>query len=112
MRRNKLGYLGFLGLLGLLGLVNGNYWALGFFGYFGFFGMLRSSTNDERNQINLNRACKNAFALDTVVAILSFAYVMSVSSMAFNAMPLFVALLSQGVTIFGLSYAYYARKGD
>ena len=110
MRRNNLGYLGLLGLLGLLGPGTGNFWSLGFFGYFGFFAMLRRSGNDERNDRNIDRACRNAFAFDTVVAILSYAY--AVSSKAFDAWPLFVALLSQGVTIFGISYTYYHGKGD
>jgi hypothetical protein len=110
MRKNDLGYLGFLGLLGLLGPLTGDYWLLGFFGFFGFFGMLKESGNDERNDRNINRSCRNAFAFDTIIATLSYAYV--ASSTTFAAMPVFVALLSQGVTIFGLSYRYYAKKGD
>jgi hypothetical protein len=96
MRKNKLGYLGFLGLIGLLWISRpaaGNYWFLGFLGFFGFFGMLRGRGNDERIDRNINRACRNAFAFDTVVAAFSIAYV--ASSKAFNAMPLFVVLLSQ-----------------
>jgi hypothetical protein len=110
MRKNNLGYLGFLGLLGLVGPLTGDYWLLGFFGFFGFFGMLKKSGNDERNDRNINRACRNAFAFDTVVATVAYAYV--ASSKAFDAMPLFVALLSQGLLIFGLSYMYYTGKGD
>ena len=110
MRKNKLGYLGFLGLLGLLGPLTGDYWLIGFFGFFGFFGLLRESGNDERNDININRSCRNAFFFDTIIATIAYAYV--ASSMTFSAMPLFTALLSQGITIFGLSYTYYARKGD
>ena len=110
MRKNDLGYLGFLGLLGLLGPLTGDYWLLGFLGFFGFFGMLRGSGNDERNDRNIGRACRNAFAFDTIVATFSMAYV--ASSKAFDAMPLFAALLSQGVTIFGLSYTYYSGKGN
>ena len=110
MRKNNLGYLGFLGLLGLLGPITGDYWLIGFSGFFGFFGMLKESGNDERTERNINRACRNAFAFDTVVATFSYAYV--ASSMTFAAMPLFVALLSQGILIFGLSYTYYTGKGD
>jgi hypothetical protein len=107
--RNNLGYLGFLGLLGLLGPLT-NYWLLGFFGFFGFFGMLKESGNDERNDRNINRACRNAFAFYVVIATISMVYLISTTT--FDAMPLFVALLSQGVTIFGLSYTYYAKKGE
>jgi hypothetical protein len=110
MRRNSLGYLGFLGLLGLLGPITGDFWLLGFLGFFGFFGMLRRSGNDERNDRNIDRACRNAFAFDTIVATLSMAYV--ASSKAFDAMPLFAALLSQGILVFGLSYTYYNGKGN
>ena len=110
MRRNNLGFLGFLGLLGLLGPYTGNFWLLGFLGFFGFFGMLRKSGNDERNDRNINRACRNAFAFDTVVATFSMAYV--ASSRTFDAMPLFAALQSQGILIFGLSYTYYTGKAD
>ncbi len=110
MRRNNLGYLGFLGLLGLLGLVTGDFWVFGYFGFFGFFSMLKRSVNDERIDRNIYRSCRNAFAFYAVIATVSTAYV--VSTTTFAAMPLFAALLSQGVTIFGLSYMYYDGKGD
>jgi hypothetical protein len=72
--------------------------------------MLRKSGNDERNDRNINRSCRNDFAFDTTVATFAYAYV--ASSMTFSAMPLFVALLSQGILVFGLSYTYYTQKGD
>ena len=107
MKKKKLGYLGFLGLSGFLGLVTGNLWLLSFFGFFGFFGMLRG---DERIDRNIDRACRNAFAFYVIITTLSMIYI--ISSRDFGAMPLFVALLSQGVTIFGLSYTYYnGREG-
>jgi len=72
--------------------------------------MLRGRGNDERTDRNINRACRNAFAFDTIVATFSIAYV--ALSKAFDAMPVLLALLSQGVLIFGLSYTYYDRKGE
>ena len=73
--------------------------------------MLRGRGNDERTDRNINRACRNAFAFDTIVATFSIAYV--ALSNAFEAMPVLLALLSQGVKlIFGLSYTYYDRKGE
>jgi len=83
---------------------------LGFFGFFGFFGILRKSGNDERNDKNINRACRNSFAYYVVIAAVSMVYLVSTS--VFDAMPLFVALLSQGVTIFGISYTFYTNKGE
>jgi archaellum biogenesis protein FlaJ (TadC family) len=72
--------------------------------------MLTGRGNDERTDRNINRACRNAFALGTIVATFSIAYVQL--SKAFGAMPPLLALLSQGVLIFGLSYMYYDRKGS
>jgi hypothetical protein len=105
LRKNKFGYLGFLGFLSLLGFFN--IWLVFLFGFFGFFGMLKE---DERIERNINRACRNAFAFDSIIATLAIAYI--ALSRTFDAMPLFVALLSQGLTIFGLSCYYYANKVD
>jgi hypothetical protein len=105
MRKNNLGYLGFLGLTGLLGFAN--FWLFSFFSFFMLFVFLRG---DERIDRNIGRASRNAFVFDTIVATFSIAYV--ASSKSFDAMPLFAALLSQGLTIFCLSYWYYAGKGD
>jgi hypothetical protein len=103
--RNNLGYLGFLGLTGLLGLVN--VWLFSFFSFFALFAFLKG---DERIDRNMGRACRNAFVFDTIIVTFSMAYI--ASSKAFDAMPLFVALLSQGITIFGLSYWHYQEKGE
>ncbi len=106
MRRRILGYLGILGLTGLLGFIN--IWLFFFFSFFALFAFLRG---DERSDRNIGRACTNAFAFDTIVATVSMAYVVA-SPKAFDAMPLFVALLSQGITIFSLSYWYYQERGE
>jgi hypothetical protein len=105
MKRNNLGYLGFLGLTGLLGFAN--FWLFSFFSFFMLFVFLKG---DERIDRNIGRASKDAFVFDTIVATLSIAYV--ASSKTFDAMPLFAALLSQGLTIFSLSYRHYSEKGD
>jgi hypothetical protein len=105
MKRNKLGYLGLIGLTGLLGIINA--WLFSFFSFFTLFVFLKG---DERIDRNIGRACRNAFIFDTIVITISMAYV--TSSKIFDAMPLFVALLSQGLTIFSLSYWYYHQKGE
>jgi hypothetical protein len=105
VKRNNLGYLGLLGLLGLFGITTRNYWIFGYFGFFGFFGMLRTSSNDERIDANINRACRNAFAFFAAVVTLFTVYTLSATT--YDATPLFVALLSQGITVFGISYTHY-----
>jgi hypothetical protein len=105
MRKNKLGYLGFLGFIGLLGLVNS--WMFAFFSFCTLFVFLRG---DERIDRNIGRACRNAFVFDTTVITFSMVYIML--SKVFEAMPVFVAALSQGLTIFSLSYWYYSQKED
>jgi len=105
MKKNKIGYLGFLGFTGLLGFVD--FWLFSFFSFFTLFIFLKG---DERIDRNMGRASLNAFAFDTIIALFSFAYV--TSSKTFEAMPLFVALLSQGLTIFSVSYWYYNQKED
>lgn len=105
MKRNNIGYLGLLGLTGLLGFAN--YWLFSFFSFFALFAYLRG---DERIDKNTSRASRNAFAFDTIIVTFTMAYVSTAK--VFDAMPLFVALLSQGITIFGLSYWYYNGKGE
>ena len=105
MRKNKLGYLGFLGFTGLLGFVN--FWLFSFFCFCTLFVFLRG---DERIERNIGRACRNAFVFNTIVVTFSLAYI--TLSEAFGAAPLFVAVLSQGLTIFSVSYWYYNQKED
>jgi xanthine/uracil/vitamin C permease (AzgA family) len=105
MRKNKLGYLGFLGFTGLLGVVN--VWLFAFFSFFTLFVFLKG---DERTDRNIGRASRNAFIFDTILIVFSLAYV--TSSKTYEAMPMFVALLSQGLTLFSLSYWYYDNKED
>ncbi len=105
MKTNKLGYLGLIGLTGLLGIFN--VWLFSFFSFFTLFVFLRG---DERIDRNVGRACRNAFAFDTIVITFSMAYI--TASKIFESMPLFVALLSQGLTIFSLSYWYYHTKEE
>jgi hypothetical protein len=100
-----LGYLGFLGLTGLFGLVN--FWLFFNFSFFALFAFMRA---DERIDRNIGSACKNAFVFDTIIAVFSIAYI--VSSKVYDAIPLFVALLSQGITIFGVSYGDYQGKEE
>jgi hypothetical protein len=105
MKQNKLGYLGLLGLTGLLGLANPALYSL-----FSFFTLFVFGINaDERIQKNTGLASRNAFIYDTIIAIASIAYL---SASNFEASPIFPVLLTQGITIFALSYWYYQEKGE
>jgi hypothetical protein len=105
MKKNKLGYLGLLGFTGLFGIIN--YWLFAFFSFFMLFVFLKG---DERIEKNIGCATRNAFVFDTIIA--TFALVYITTSTTFEAMPAFAALLSQGLTIFSLSYWHYDRKED
>ena len=110
MRKNKLGYLSLLGFIGLLGLVTGNFGFYGFFGFFGFISMLRGKGSDERIDRNIERACRNAFAFDTVMVALSIAYIASFK--AVDLWPLALTFPFVGIVVFGFSYIYYDKKED
>jgi len=110
LRKNKLGYLSLLGLIGLLGLVTGNFGFYGFFGFFGFISMLRGKGSDERIERNIGRACRNAFAFDTVMAAFFVAYIASFK--AVDLWPLALTFPFFGIVLFGLCYAYYDGKED
>ena len=105
VRKNKLGYLGFLGFTGLLGFVN--FWLFFFFSFCTLFVFLRG---DERIERNIGRACRNAFAFNTIIVTFSLVYL--TLSKNLEAAPMFVAVLTQGLTIFSISYWYYDQKED
>ncbi|MCW4018327.1 MAG: DUF3796 domain-containing protein [Candidatus Bathyarchaeota archaeon] len=104
MTTNKLGYLGLLGLTGLIGFIDP--WMFAFFSFFTLFVFLKS---DERIEQNIGRASRNAFIYYTIIATATMAYILTVQT--YNAMPAFAALLSQGLTVFTVSYWLY-QKGD
>lgn len=110
MRKNKLGYLSLLGSIGLLGLVTGNSGFYGFFGFFGFISMLHGKGSDERIDRNIERACRNAFAFDTVMAAFSIAYMASFKAVDVWSLALTFPFI--GIVVFGLSYGYYDKKED
>jgi hypothetical protein len=106
MKRNNLGYLGLLGLTGLLGFINP-----GLFSLFSFFTLfVFSLKSDERIDKHIGQASRNAFIYDTIITIIALTYI--VTSKTFEASPIFPILLTQGLTIFSVSYAYYQQNGD
>jgi hypothetical protein len=109
MKGSWLRYFGFLGLLGLLALVTPNAGFAGFFGFFGFFGFAKYG-DDERLQINIGLAARNAFvvsvvayALITVCGALFFGATMTVYAIGFAVIVVLQLL------VFSLSLAYYER---
>jgi hypothetical protein len=105
MKTNKLGYVGMLGLSGLIGILNP--WLFSLFSFFSFFVFFKS---DERTDQNIGRASRNAFIYDTIIATLTMAYILT--AQPFENMPLFAALLAQGILIFNISYWHYQEKGE
>jgi len=110
MRKSNMGYLGLLGFLGLLGLVTGNFGFYGFFGFFGFLSTLWGKGSDERIERNINLACRNAFAFDTVTSAFSLAYIAAFK--AAEAWPMALTFPFVGILLFAFSYIYYDRRGD
>ncbi len=106
MKTNKLGYLGLLGLTGLFGFADPTLFSL--FSFFTLF--VFGIKADERINKNIGSASRNAFIYDTIIATLAMVYV--VASKSFEASPIFPILLTQGITIFAVSYWYYQEKGE
>jgi len=105
MKTNKLAYLGLLGLTGLLGLYN--VWLFSLFSLFSLFIFIQA---DERLEKNVGSASRNAFLFYSIVSTTLLAFL--IVTKTYDILPLFFVLLSQGVTIFSISYAYYTTRGE
>lgn len=114
-----LRYMGFLGLLGLLSLVTGNWGLAGFFGFFGFFGF-SGSRSDERLDVNVNRAARNAFVASVTIyatAMVKVSLFPDLLAEVFSGGP--AALLAMGLAasfavqmlVFSLSLVYFEARG-
>jgi len=80
--KNALWYLGFLSLLSLLYLVEGEVGFLGFLGFIPYFSMY--SVDDERMEINLGRATRNAFIYTIFFGAATIVYVYLAGSANFS----------------------------
>jgi len=105
MKTNKISYLGLLGLTGLLGLYN--VWLFTLFNLFTLFIFIKA---DERLEKNVGLASRNAFLFYAIIPTVLFASL--IVTKTYDALPLFFVALSQGVTIFSISYAYYTQRGE
>jgi len=105
MKKNNLAYLGLLGLTGLLGLYNT--WLFSLFSLFTLFIFIKA---DERIEKNVGLASRNAFLFYALLSTTLLAYILVTKT--YDTLPLIFVSLSQGVTIFSVSYAYYNKRGD
>nr|KXH75202.1 MAG: hypothetical protein AM325_04455 [Candidatus Thorarchaeota archaeon SMTZ1-45] len=100
-----------MGLLGFLGPITGNLGFYGFFGFVGFLSAFAGTGTDERIESNINRACRNSFAIITITMAFSLVYVVSFESI--GTFPIvFSMLFIASMVSFVLSYIYYDRRGD
>ncbi|MDR2202800.1 MAG: hypothetical protein LBE76_00535 [Nitrososphaerota archaeon] len=94
-----------MGLTGLLGLYN-NY----LFTLFTFCVLFIFFENDERSEKNIGLASRNALLFYTMFSTIILIF--TAITETYDILPILIVLLSQGVTIFGVSYAYYNRRGE
>jgi len=108
MRHNVLGYLTFLSALALLGPVTWNYYILGFLG---FMPILLGRDVDERFDVNVNKACRNAFVYFVATNSLFSVYMAITRDLSIVPLMLVAEFLGS-MTLFTASQIYYDRKGE
>ena len=106
--RTMFWYLGFLSILSLLFFVE---WEPGFLGFLGFIPYFSTyDMSDERIEINIGRASRNAFMFSTFFGSLTLAYGY-LSGNTDILLPAFVILFGGGLLICLLSLFYYDQMG-
>lgn len=106
--KNPIWYLGFLSLLSLLYSVKGTWTYLCFLGFIPFF--LTYWAKDERVDVNVGRASRNAFIYVVASGAVSIVY----SSLTGDVTALrwaFALLFSGCIIICVLSFLYYDLRG-
>jgi hypothetical protein len=106
--KNMLWYLGFLSLLSLLFFVREDIGLLGFIGFISYFSIYNMS--DERIELNIGRATRNAFIYTTFFGSGVFAYGYTTNDMEIL-LPAFILLFGGSIIICLLSLFYYDRVG-
>ena len=104
--RNILWYLGFLSLLSLLYFVEKKtafLWFLAFIPYFATY-----NTNDERLEINLGKATRNAFAYTILFGVATIVYIYLTQNTGLFA-PAFVILFGGSLIVCLISLFYYDK---
>lgn len=106
--KNMLWYLGFLSVLSVLFLAEGKVGLLGFLGFISYFSIYNMS--DERIEINIGRATRNAFMFTTFFGSGVFAYGYITKNLEIL-LPAFVLLFGGSLIICLLSLFYYDKVG-
>lgn len=106
--KNALWYLGFLSVLSLLYFVEWKAGFLGFLGFLPYFSVYKVS--DERLEINLGRATRNAFMYVMLFGsgTITYGYVTQNREIL---LPAFALLFGGSLIICILSLFYYSRTG-
>ena len=106
--KNAMWYLGFLSVLSLLFFVEGKIGFLGFIGFISYFSIYKMS--DERIEMNIGRATRNAFLYTTFfgAATVVYGYLTQDKEILF---PAFVLLFGGALVVCLLSLFYYDRIG-
>lgn len=107
--RTMFWYLGFLSILSALFLVEYEPGFLGFLGFLPYFSTYQMS--DERIEINIGRASRNAFMFSTFFGAGTIAYGY-ISGNEDILLPAFVVLFGGGLLICLLSLFYYDKVGQ
>ena len=106
--KNALWYLGFLSILSLLYFVEGKTGFIGFIGFISYFSIY--SMSDERIEINVGRATRNAFMYVMFFGTGTIVYGYLTKNQEIL-LPAFVLLFGGSLIVCILSLFYYDRRG-
>lgn len=108
-KRHPLTWLGLLGFLGLLTLATDTIGYAGLFGFFGFFGFANIK-NDERLEMSIYRAARNAFVVAVIGYVLGMLLLPLLDSTMVFAIA-FPAMFVLQLLVFTFSVSYYDQAG-
>ena len=106
--KNTFWYLGFLSFLSLLYFVESKVGFLGFLGFVSYFSIYKMS--DERIELNIGRATKNAFLYTIFFGSATIVYGYLTKNIEII-LPAFVILFGGALIICLISLFYYDRAG-
>lgn len=106
--RNVLWYLGFLSFLGMLYFVNGKWTFLCFLGFLPYF--VTFWAQDERIEINVGRASRNAFLYTVVSGAAGIVYISMIGDIEAFCWT-FALLFTGAIIICVFSFLYYDLGG-
>jgi hypothetical protein len=107
--KNAIWYLGFLSIVSLLYFVEGKTVFLCFLSFIPYFAMY--NLNDERLEITVGKATRNAFIYMTFFGVGTIVYIYLTKSNTELFAPAFVLLFGGGLIFFLISLFYYDRAG-